>query len=404
MIAIPFLVVGCSVFSGDGDDPSLAGEEDADDPPVIRLGRDSVEGGSVSVGQSYQTNVAVWNDGGSDLVLDVVEVTGAGSASWYVLELEGDTIHPDQKLPVTVVFEPASGGDQDAALTVLSNDPVNSLIEASLYGVGIPGEIAAIPTSLDFGDVTLETVAEPQSVLISNSGSGALTLTSIGTTGAGGFELAEGGDLSSGSVLQPGDSGTVYVTFAPQTEGCKEGALSIENDDEDEGDLEIPLTACGARPVRYFDVDLLITADSRWEGWMDGDSISARNSNSWSTSDTVNWTLENGDHVLAIHASDSDGQVAGLLAVLYRDDSVWTATGGETDPRWVFTTSNPGGASWREVGYDDSSWQPVHPCVDTGYWGSAHSGMRGDGAMWVWSNVDCRVGGELYVRVDLTLE
>src|SRR5262249_18320455 len=61
---------------------------------------------------------------------------------------------------------------------------------------------------------------------VTNSGTGAGTLTGATVAGAG-FAIAPGGDDCAGETLQPTDSCTVEVVFAPTAAGSHTGSLEV---------------------------------------------------------------------------------------------------------------------------------------------------------------------------------
>ena len=83
--------------------------------------------------------------------------------------------------------------------------------------------ISIHPTTLSFGSVVLTTTAT-QPITISSTGNATLQITALGASGSG-FALSTPPSLP--LSLAPGQSATLYVTFAPTVAGDATGGLSI---------------------------------------------------------------------------------------------------------------------------------------------------------------------------------
>src|SRR5207244_7597849 len=98
----------------------------------------------------------------------------------------------------------------------------------SLSGTGtVPTPAVSLsPTSLDFGVQPVGTTSAPQSVTLTNSGDGPLSISSISLSGANpvSFAIAGGGDSGD---LAPGASRNISLTFSPPTAGSHSASLSL---------------------------------------------------------------------------------------------------------------------------------------------------------------------------------
>jgi hypothetical protein len=89
----------------------------------------------------------------------------------------------------------------------------------------LPAPAAAVsPSSLDFGARTVATTSTAQTVTLANSGTGALAIRSIGISGDFAFSSA------CPSLLSPGTSCTIDVSFTPLVVGPRAGTLTITHD------------------------------------------------------------------------------------------------------------------------------------------------------------------------------
>jgi hypothetical protein len=79
------------------------------------------------------------------------------------------------------------------------------------------------PSSLAFGNVTVNTAAPPQQITLSNSGTGALII-SAGTVAGAGFSMST---VTFPLTLNPGQTATLTVSFDPKASGAVSGTLTL---------------------------------------------------------------------------------------------------------------------------------------------------------------------------------
>ncbi len=133
------------------------------------------------------------------------------------------------------------GGTYQGGLTLTTNDPVRPLVNlpASLFVTGFP-EIAASPSSLDFGTVFVGVSAQDD-VTLTNTGSDVLQVGAVSVSG----------DYSTDTspfVLGVGESRTLSVQFAPAGDGPRSGSLVVESNATSTPTLTVPLSGQGLFP------------------------------------------------------------------------------------------------------------------------------------------------------------
>ena len=112
----------------------------------------------------------------------------------------------------------------------------NSLLRAATYGRGLwqipllttpvqsgTPAMQLSPTSLTFGSQAVQTASAPQTITVTNTGTGALTISSLTTGG----DFRETDSCISSSPIAPGLTCTVQVTFLPSATGSRTGSLTI---------------------------------------------------------------------------------------------------------------------------------------------------------------------------------
>lgn len=153
-----------------------------------------------------------------------------------------------QDYSFSVAFQPTVAGPQSCVVTVMLDSGPRTVM---LTGNGLPPprEIDVSRASIAFGDVRLRAQSTPQTVVISNTGSAALTISSASVTGAA-FTMS-----GPTSTTIPGSSSVTYtLACAPGTTlGPLAGTFRIMSDDPDEGTVTLPLSCSG--------VDSALTVD-----------------------------------------------------------------------------------------------------------------------------------------------
>jgi hypothetical protein len=120
---------------------------------------------------------------------------------------------------------PPAAESYAANIRILTNAAsAMTIVDLSGRGTSVPvGRLTASPGSVAFNDQIVGTTSAPQSFAITNGGSATATINRI--TASGDFAL-EG----SCSVLAPGESCALRVTFTPSAAGASSGQVVIESD------------------------------------------------------------------------------------------------------------------------------------------------------------------------------
>jgi hypothetical protein len=157
--------------------------------------------------------------------------TGTGTLSISSITASGDfsqTNSCSAPLPVgtnciiNVTYKPSGTGPTSGAVTITDNAPTSPQ-SISLSGTGAPAvpAVTVTPTSLSFGSQPIGVVSTPQSVTITNSGTGTLTISSISASG----DFAETDACT--APLPAGTNCVMNVTYKPSGAGASVGAITI---------------------------------------------------------------------------------------------------------------------------------------------------------------------------------
>jgi hypothetical protein len=107
--------------------------------PEISVEPAAVDFGQVEVGSTSQSSlVTIRNNGNAGLQLESLNIVQDENAGFGFIPLEQlpTTLEPNSVIDIEVVFAPATEGSVGAVLQIVSNDPVNPLVEIMLSGAG----------------------------------------------------------------------------------------------------------------------------------------------------------------------------------------------------------------------------------------------------------------------------
>ncbi len=174
---------------------------------------------------SAARSVTVSNSGNAPLTFSGLTLAGTSATDF---SRSGSctptaTLAAGASCSVSFSFTPGAVGARSATLTLASNASNGSAV-LSLAGTGtavaIPG-VSLAPGSLAFGNQTTGVASTARTVTMSNTGSGALSISSI--TATSGFGISHG----CGASLAAGASCALSVTFTPAVAGAASGSVSV---------------------------------------------------------------------------------------------------------------------------------------------------------------------------------
>ncbi len=160
-----------------------------------------------------------------------VIVTNPGSAAISIssLAISNGWTETDNCLPaipansscnIHVVFAPTASGNQSGALT-LTDDAKNSPQIITLSGTALAPVVTLSTQSLTFAAQAPATTSAPQTILMTNTGTGDLTPLTISASG----DFAQTNNCT--VPVNPGTACTIGVTFTPTAGGVRTGTLTI---------------------------------------------------------------------------------------------------------------------------------------------------------------------------------
>jgi len=209
---------------------TLTGTATAAPAPVANVSTNSLSFGAVVLGASASAQtVTVSNSGTAALSLSAI---GTGSTEFPV---SGGTCATTNSIAVGgsctvgVGFTPTAAGARSGTLTIANNGSGSPLTVAlSGTGTALTPVAQVSPSALSFAQtVGLATAA--QTVTVSNTGTGPLTLSSVSLTGAAAsdYALASGTTCASGTTVAVNNNCVVKVVFTPSATGTRAASLSV---------------------------------------------------------------------------------------------------------------------------------------------------------------------------------
>lgn len=182
----------------------------------------SINLGEVRVGTSIDRNVMIRNIGTASLQLSSASISGANASEFRLLgPALPQTIGPGDSLAVAVRFTPSARGRRVATLRVTTSD--GQSVDVLLEGTGLAGELAFTTSTVDFGQVEVNSSVD-RSVTITNVGNATATIGSLTATGP--FSVLSN---LAGTTLAPNQSVNATVRFSPTTSGVQSGELILRD-------------------------------------------------------------------------------------------------------------------------------------------------------------------------------
>lgn len=246
-------LAGCASSGGD-DDVVVTHLE-----PEITLSTDGgasatlLDYGQVLVGTYTSKAFTIQNTGQATLHLSSVTLKNGGSSSaqqnfFEITQAPASEVLAGSSTTVKVKFwayQYNSTGTSDV-VQIDSDDPSTPHVEMELKAVVVKPKIGAVPTSLNFNDVST-TDPETKDLTLQNLGDGKLTLTELtfDSSLSSEFSYTLPAGFSLPGTIDPGRAITVKVTYAPTDGSADKGNLTIASNDPDQKRLSVPITGNG---------------------------------------------------------------------------------------------------------------------------------------------------------------
>lgn len=196
----------------------------------------------VPVGDAYSQTVRITNLGEGTLQIKRISTS---DASFQVkgIFLPVVVAHGTSE-SFTISYRPNKEGRADSRISIFTSaSDAPAIITVSASTVALQTELTASEAAIDFEDVAVGGTGKHE-VSLTNSGTRDLMISAVSVTGQ---DFSVSG--ATATRLNPGQSTTVGVNFAPKSAGRQRGQLTVSGTDGGSL-LLIPLTATGAESSR----------------------------------------------------------------------------------------------------------------------------------------------------------
>ncbi len=179
---------------------------------------------SVAMGSNASQNITLTNTGTVAVKISSAAALGSGfSVSGLATPV---TLNQSQSATLSVKFAPTAVGSASGTVTVVSDagGPPLSIVLSGTGATAPAGRLTAAPGNLSFGNVAAGSSAS-QNITLTNTGNAALQISSVVAAGTG-FSVS---GVTPPATLNPSQSATLAVRFAPLVAGNATGTITVGN-------------------------------------------------------------------------------------------------------------------------------------------------------------------------------
>ncbi|HEV3330984.1 MAG TPA: choice-of-anchor D domain-containing protein, partial [Bryobacteraceae bacterium] len=219
-------------------------------PPSLSFANQFV--GTTSTAQS----ISVMNSGSGTLTIAGIAIVGTDSGDFAQTNNCGSTLAPQASCSINVTFTPIATGLRSVSVSISDNGPGNPQ-SVTVSGTGMGPTVSLSASSLSFSNQTTNTTSASQNITLTNSGPGALTISTIGVTGANAGDFAQTNTCPvNPATLVVNANCTITVTFTPTATGSRVASVSI-TDNGNTGPQAVSLSGTGVIPLVTLSVSSL---------------------------------------------------------------------------------------------------------------------------------------------------
>jgi hypothetical protein len=184
-------------------------------------------------------SVTITNTGNIDLTISSIQIAGTNAVEFADTTSCGSSLTAGASCTVSVKFTPTTLVNASAALSVADNAPGSPQI-VTLTGTVSLTTVSLSPSTVTFPSQYVGTTGLPQTVIVSNTGGYALTITNV-TPSPADFGVTN----NCTNTVQPGANCTINAFFDPTASGTRTGVLTI-TDNATGSPQSVTLTGAGS--------------------------------------------------------------------------------------------------------------------------------------------------------------
>jgi hypothetical protein len=180
---------------------------------------------STVVGQaSSPMPVTLTNTGNATLKIGSIMMTQPNAPDFSETNSCGTQVLAGANCVINVTFVPTVAGSRSANVSVTDN-AAGSPQKVLVTGTGLAPAFSPAPASLSFPDQQLSSNSAAQTIVVKNTGTGTLTITSIAVTGTNGSDFSQ--TNTCGTSLAVNASCNINVTFTPSGTWSRTAAIMM---------------------------------------------------------------------------------------------------------------------------------------------------------------------------------
>src|SRR5580692_2484699 len=206
--------------------------------PVLSVSSNTVNFGSIAVGQTVSQNVTLSSTGNAPVTISGISVAGSlFSATGITTPM---TLNPGQTATLNLEFTSPHVSTFTGVVTITSNSSAGKLtINMSAAGVAANPVLAVNSSTINFGNIVVgQTVS--QSVTLSSTGNAPVTVSGISVAGS----LFSATGITTPMTLNPGQTATLNLGFTSPHVSTFTGVVTITSNSS-AGNLTINMSAAG---------------------------------------------------------------------------------------------------------------------------------------------------------------
>jgi hypothetical protein len=240
---------------------TMLSEVYASSGPVVSFSPGGVSFGSERVGTtSALQQVSLTNSGNAGLSISSIVVAGANAGDFAQSNncpAAPATLAAGSSCSISVAFTPTAPGTRTASVQVTDN-AADSPQSVGLSGTGTAPAVTLAPSGgVSFGSELVGTTSGSQPVTLTNSGTAALSISSIALTGANPGDFAQTNNCPGApSTVAVGSSCSISVTFTPSAAGTRSANVTVTDDAADSPQTEALTGTGGSAGAMAFDKTL----------------------------------------------------------------------------------------------------------------------------------------------------
>ena len=164
--------------------------------------------------------------------------------------LAPSTLAAGDACTINVTFFHTTLGAKEASVVISDDAPGSPQQVLNLTGTVVDPAVSLSPTDLDFGSQPVDVASDVQTVTLTNSGEGDLTISGISTTGY--FAATH----NCGATVPQGGQCTIEIAFNPKEGGSLFGTVTVSSNAASTPQI-ISLKGTGIPPTMALSVDSL---------------------------------------------------------------------------------------------------------------------------------------------------